>query len=122
FRPRKSGLEMCWRDRSPDSRRAATGLHLPTQMGSGLSQTSTSLTVAGQWRTFTALPMHPISEIRVSRLCVLYLKLHSSLRTDPLLKGVLDLLHLCHEIRNLYDFRFGITARQNDMKHRWPSP
>jgi hypothetical protein len=55
-------------DRSPDSRRTSERLRLPTLDGQWLVQSKKRpLTVAGQWRIFTALPEHRASELLVLR-------------------------------------------------------
>jgi hypothetical protein len=50
-------------------------------MGSGLSQTSQSLTVAGQWRNLTALPVHPFSDLWIFTSPFLQLKRISHITT-----------------------------------------
>lgn len=75
-----------------------------------------SLTVAGQWRSFTALPIPPASGVflwRSSRSS----KFDSFLRRDTPFKGMFQQAHLRSQIRNLQDLRFGIAPRQDDVKH-----
>jgi hypothetical protein len=111
---------MCRRDRSPDSRRNSMGLHLPTQMGSGLSQT---LDVAYSCGAVAAF--HRASRSSRQRIVgpILtsppVLEFNTSLSTDSLLKGMFDLTHFSYKVCKLHNFWLGIAPRQDDMKHRW---
>src|SRR5579875_2303719 len=56
----RGGLKFSRRDRSPDSRRLQQRLRLPIPPSGTVAfhRLQRSLTVAGQWRFFTALPVH----------------------------------------------------------------
>src|ERR1700752_1933519 len=104
------------RDRSPDSRRTSVGLHLPTRLGSGLSQT-----LAVAYSCGAVADFHRASRSSLQRIVILpsplLLKLNSLLGGNALLKRMLDLPHLGYKIGNLNDFRFGIAPGKNHMKH-----
>src|SRR4029077_21072422 len=104
------------RDRSPDSRRTSIGLHLPTRLGSGLSQT-----LAVAYSCGAVADFHRASRSSLQRIVVLpsplLLKLNSLLSGNALLKRMLDLPHLGYEVGNLDNFRLGIAPGQDHVKH-----
>src|SRR5215470_16235573 len=109
LRPRKSGLN-AWRDRSPDSRRATSGLSLPTLAGSGLSQTLRCVAHS----CGAVAEFHRAS--RSSRQWLFLwrsLKLDSFLRRDACFKRMFQ-QRLRGQICDFQDFWFGVAPRQDD--------
>ena len=77
-----------------------------------------SLTVAGRWFARASR----ISCRRITGLTQTYflsLELDSSLCANTLLERMLDLAHLGHQVGDLDDLRFCVSAGEHHVKHGW---